>query len=74
MSSFDEMTLTEAANEIRKQKQKVDNAAYWNFDKKTQLMNKYNKLLDAINYLWDNQRYFNNYHFMNEKLIEISQK
>lgn len=74
MMSFDEMTLSEAANAIRKQKERVDKAAYWNYDHKIELMRKYEKLQNAINYLWDNLKYFNDYNFMNEELIKIGQE
>lgn len=73
MFGWDEMTLHDAYNAIEEQKKKVDNAAYWNYDDKVELIRKYEKLLNAINYLWDNQRYFNDYNFMCDKLIEISQ-
>lgn len=74
MFSWDEMTLQEAYNAIEEQKNKVENAAYWNYDNKVELMRKYEKLQNAINYLWENQRYFNDYNFMNEELIKIGQK
>jgi Zn-dependent M32 family carboxypeptidase len=73
MFSWDEMTLQEAYNAIEEQKNKVENAAYWNYDCKVELLRKYEKLQDSINYLWENQRYFNDYNFMNEQLIKISQ-
>jgi len=72
--SFDEMTLYEASQAIQEQKKKVDNAAYWNMDKKIELVRKYEKLQNSINYLWENQRYFNDTYFMNEQLIKIGQK
>lgn len=74
MMDFDEMTLSEAADAIRRQKERVDKAAYWNYDHKVELMRKYEKLQNAINYLWDNLKYFNDYNFMNEELIKIGQE
>ena len=74
MMSFDEITLSEAADAIRRQKERVDKAAYWNYDHKVELMRKYEKLQNAINYLWDNLKYFNDYNFMNEELIKIGQE
>lgn len=73
MLDWNEMTLSEAANAIRKQKERVDNAAYWNYDHKVELMRKYEKLQNAINYLWNNLKYFNDNNFMNEELIKIGQ-
>lgn len=73
MFSWDEMTLQEAYNAIEEQKKKVENAAYWNYDRKVELLRRYEKLQDSINYLWENQRYFNDYNFMCEQLIKISQ-
>ena len=73
MFDWDEMTLQEAYNAIEEQTKKVENAAYWNYDHKVELLRKYEKLQDSINYLWKNQRYFNDYNFMNEQLIKISQ-
>lgn len=73
MFDWDEMTLQEAYNAIEEQKKKVENAAYWNYDHKVELLRKYEKLQDSINYLWENQRYFNDYNFISEQLIKISQ-
>ena len=74
MFGWDEMTLCEAYNAIEEQKKKVENVAYWNYDKKAELMRKYEKLLNSINYLWENKRYFNDYNFMSEQLIKIGQE
>ena len=74
MLDWNEMTLSEAANAIGKQKERVDNAAYWNYDHKVELMRKYEKLQNAINYLWNNMKYFNDNNFMNEELIKIGQE
>jgi len=74
MLSWNEMTLFEAYNAIEEQKKKVENAAYWNYDKKVELLRKYEKLLNSINYILENKRYFIDYNFMNEELIKIGQE
>ena len=74
MLSWNEMTLFEAYNVIEEQKKKVENAAYWNYDKKVELLRKYEKLLNSINYILENKRYFIDYNFMNEELIKIGQE
>jgi hypothetical protein len=74
MADWNEMTLFEAYNAIEEQKKKVDNAAYWDYTKKAAVMDKYEKLLNAINYLFENKRYFIDYNFMTSELIKIGQK
>jgi len=74
MLGWNEMTLQEAYNAIEEQKKKVENAAYWNYDRKVELLRRYEKFLNSINYLWENKRYFNDYNFMSEQLIKIGQE
>ena len=68
---FNKMTLEEAVIAIKEQKQRVDDTAYWHWDKKVELMKKYEKLLESINYLYDNQKYFNDINFINSEIAKI---